>query len=192
MAGGDCDLSSNVLSPQGGPARFESGRRMILAVDDSPDAIAYVRAAVTSRFTGVDVLGVSTAQEALRLAVEYRPGLVFLDLMMPDVKGFDLLESLLVRLPGSDIVLLTAHYSTDSAVTAIQAGASDYLTKPVTPERLQCVVAEWLERLQRQERAMQLEASIAEACEFEGIVGRSPAVVDLLVRIQRIARAGRG
>lgn len=180
-------MSPDVLASQHSAVQFGSGRRIIMAVDDSPDAIAYVRAAVTKRFTDVEVLGVCTAEEALRLAAECRPGLVFLDLMMPDVKGFDLLESLLNRLPGSDIVLLTGHYSTDSAVTAIQAGASDYLTKPVTPERIQLVVAEWLERLQKQEHATRLEASIAEACEFEGIVGRSPAITDLLVRIQRIA-----
>ena len=75
-----------------------------------------------------------------------RPRIVLLDLVMPKVNGMQLLEKIVAFDPGIDVILMTAHYSTESAVEAIQKGASDYLIKPINmPKlrvRLQTLLAE--------------------------------------------------
>ena len=62
---------------------------------------------------------------------EHRPQVVITDLVMPKMSGLEVLDRIVEFDPGIDVILMTAHYSTESAVDAIKRGASDYLNKPV-------------------------------------------------------------
>src|SRR5690606_28832484 len=101
--------------------------------------------------------------------------------------GLDMLDEILEIVPQCDVVLLTGHYSTESAVEAIQRGAADYLTKPISMRALRAKIGEYLEEARRRIRATELERAAAEANSFQGIIGRSPAMVDVFARIRRIA-----
>jgi DNA-binding NtrC family response regulator len=160
-------------------------RQPLLVVDDDPAAIELVRSALGD--LEVEVIAATDRDSALGLLSSRRPRLVLLDLVMPGVTGMELLEQMLEIDPGADIVLLTAHYSTESAVEAIQKGAYDYLTKPLPIDRLRGKVGRWLEDARTRQRSLQLDAELVSTFQFEGIIGRSPLMLDVFSRIRRIA-----
>jgi DNA-binding NtrC family response regulator len=116
-----------------------------------------------------------------------RPQIVLLDLMMPGVRGLEMLERILEADPGADVILMTGHYSTESAVEAIKKGASDYLNKPLNVETLQRRIAALLSDAGNRRKTHQLEHELLDACQFEGLVGRSPLMLDVFVKIKRVA-----
>jgi len=82
---------------------------------------------------------------------------------------------------------MTAHYSTDSAVEAIQKGACDYLTKPVDIAKLRNRVSALLADAEKRQRAIHLDNALLDTYQFEGIIGRSPVMLDTFAKIRRIA-----
>jgi DNA-binding NtrC family response regulator len=106
---------------------------------------------------------------------------------MPKISGMQLLERMLEIDPGVDIILITAHYSTDSAVEAIKKGACDYLVKPLEIERLRERIDSLLFEAEKRRMTLQLDRELLEACRFEGMVGHSPLMLDVFARIRRVA-----
>jgi DNA-binding NtrC family response regulator len=160
-------------------------RQLLLVVDDDPAAIELVRGALAD--CEVEIIAATDRDSALSLLSSRRPRLVLLDLVMPDVTGMELLERMLEIDPGADIVLVTAHYSTESAVEAIQKGAYDYLTKPLPISRLREKVGRWLEDSRTRRRALELDTEMVSTFQFEGIIGRSPLILDVFSRTRRLA-----
>jgi DNA-binding NtrC family response regulator len=157
----------------------------LLAIDDDPDCLDLVRDALER-----DELQIFTAADArtgLELVRRYRPELVLLDLVLPGVQGFSLLQSVLECSPCSDVILITGHYSTDSAVEAIQKGASDYLTKPLCVAVLRERVGKFIAEAAKRQLDLRLDGEILRASEFEGMIGQSPLVLDVFTRIRRVA-----
>jgi len=97
------------------------------------------------------------------------------------------LERIMEADPATDVVLMTAHYSTESAVEAIKKGAGDYLNKPVSISALRERIGKLVEGARKRERSSQLEDELRSTSEFEGIVGRSPQMWDMFSRIERVA-----
>ena len=157
----------------------------VLVIDDDDLTIDFVRTALHGR--PVAVLGATDAASGLAAVQRVRPGLVFLDLVLPGANGMDLLEKIREADPEGHISIMTGHYSTESAVRAIQAGADDYLNKPVSPATLRERVDRRLSEQAERHRAAQLEQKILESSTFEGIVGRAIPMLDLLTKVRRIA-----
>jgi DNA-binding NtrC family response regulator len=160
-------------------------RPAILVIDDDDLTIDFVRTALDGR--PVEVLGATDAASGLAAARRLRPGLILLDLVLPDADGMDLLEKIREDDPESLVLIMTGHYSTESAVKAIQAGADDYLNKPVSPQTLRERVDRWLREQAEKQRAAQLEQKFLDSSTFEGIVGRAIPMLDLLTKVRRIA-----
>src|SRR5262249_50626100 len=89
--------------------------------------------------------------------------------------------------PEVDVIMMTAHYSTESAVQAIQKGACDYLDKPISLQRLRQRVNELLDQAGRRMHARQLEEDLLKTSNFEGIIGRSPLMLEAFAKIRRVA-----
>jgi DNA-binding NtrC family response regulator len=82
---------------------------------------------------------------------------------------------------------MTGHYSTDSALEAIQKGACDYLTKPISVPDFRLRISRMAAEANRRHEAMKLESEMLHTHRFEGMVGQSPVMRDLFARIRRIA-----
>jgi DNA-binding NtrC family response regulator len=82
---------------------------------------------------------------------------------------------------------MTAHYSTETAVEAIQKGACDYLNKPVSIPLLRSRIERLLSDARQRQRALKLDNELLDASQFEGMIGRSPVMWDLFARIRRVA-----
>lgn len=160
-------------------------RISVLAIDDDPRSLALIQASLEQ--DDLDVLTSTEPEEALRIVEERRPRIVICDLVMPKLSGIEVLERIVKIDPTIEVILLTGHYSPESAVEAIQKGACDYLTKPVAPNRLRERVDQLLNEARRSQRAGQLDDELLATFRFHGIVGRSPAMLDVFARVRRIA-----
>jgi DNA-binding NtrC family response regulator len=118
---------------------------------------------------------------------ERRPEIVLLDLLMPGIQGMELLEKIVSMAPEAEVILLTGHYSTDSAVEAIRKGASDYMTKPLSVPNLRHRIGSLVEEARRRQSAARLDSELLRTSEFQGMVGRSPAMLEVFSRIRRVA-----
>jgi DNA-binding NarL/FixJ family response regulator len=107
----------------------------VLIVDDHP----LTREALASLLTANDFEVVAQAAggaEAIQLAAELQPGLVVLDLTMPDVSGLEALPQLREAAPDAEVVVLTASEDDGNLLAAIRAGAAGYLLKSEPPEQI--------------------------------------------------------
>ena len=147
----------------------------LLVVDD--DRTFRLSTAALLRADGHDVHMVGDGQEAVAAIRASSFDLMILDLRMPGIDGLALLEAL--RVWGNDIpILMISGYGTvDSAVSALQLGADDFLLKPVEPATLSSRVTDLLERRPR----------TGNTPTPAGMIGRSPPMRALYDRIGRVA-----
>jgi len=157
----------------------------ILAIDDTVENLALITEVLSQ--DRVQILAASDADEGFALFLQNRPNVVLLDLVMPKVQGMELLEKIVAADPGAEVILMTAHYSTDSAVEAIQKGACDYLTKPLDITKLRGRISTLLADAEKRKQTHQLDHALLDAYQFEGMIGRAPAMLDSFARIRRIA-----
>jgi two-component system, OmpR family, phosphate regulon response regulator PhoB len=114
----------------------QAGGERILIVDDEPDILALCTYHLAK--SGYPVSTAATGPEGLRAAREEHPALVVLDLMLPGMSGFDVLERLREDVATRDIavLMLTARREEPDRIRGLSLGADDYLTKPFSPQEL--------------------------------------------------------
>src|SRR3984885_184472 len=157
----------------------------LLVIDDEAQSLELIKDALSN--AGVEILTVGDPKIGLETFKRVRPQIVLLDLIMPGIRGLELLEWILAADPGAEVILMTGQYSTESAVEAIQKGACDYLDKPLNMERLRRRISELLSEAQVRSRTQELEHELLDACQFAGIVGRSALMLDVFAKLRRIA-----
>jgi DNA-binding NtrC family response regulator len=157
----------------------------LLVVDDDEQVLQFIAQALSKE--KLILFTASDKDSALELVAARRPDIVLLDLVLPGVEGMELLDQILEIAPGTDIILMTGAYSTDSAVEAIHRGACDYLAKPFSAEKLRERLSKLIVEAGERKHTQQLDRELIEAFKFQGIVGRSPLVLEVLHKIRRIA-----
>ena len=101
----------------------------ILAVDDEPEVIEIVKLCFNLRWPEAEVIAAGTGQEALTAIEGQAPDLVLLDIMLPDIDGFQVCEEVR-RFSDVPIIMLTARDAEVERVRGLEMGADDYITKP--------------------------------------------------------------
>jgi DNA-binding NtrC family response regulator len=157
----------------------------MLVVDDSPESLKLITDTV--REEGLEVFTTNEPEAALAMFHHVRPRIVLLDLVMPKISGMQILEDMVAADPGVDILLMTAHCTTDSAVEAIQKGASDYLTKPLSIPKLRARIQALREEAERWRQTRRLDDQLVDMYQFEGIIGRSPLMLEVFAKISQVA-----
>jgi DNA-binding NtrC family response regulator len=157
----------------------------LLAIDDQLQSLEFIRNSLFG--SGLEILTAPTAEEGLETLRRTRPRIVLLDLTMPGIRGADLLEAILAIDPGTEVILMTDEYSAEAAVQAIQDGACDYLSKPLDADKLRRRISQLLSWADERRRTYRLDHELINACQFEGIVGRSPVMLDVFAKIRRVA-----
>ena len=119
-------------------------QRLILVIDDEVDTIDLIEAAFQRR--GYEVIGAWNGQAGLQLARERHPAVILIDLMLPEISGFDVCRRLYHDAATAHIprVILSAQASQADQATAAAAGADRYLLKPVRIKTLVTVVEDLL------------------------------------------------
>jgi len=157
----------------------------LLAIDDDPGSLALVAAAVEQ--PELEVLTCSDPVQALEIVRDRLPRIVICDLVMPELTGIQVLEQIQDIDPTIDVILLTGHYSTESALEAIRKGACDYLVKPIAPDKLLDRVNQILSETRRLQHSAELDQEVLDTNRFHGMFGRSPAMLEVFRGVTRLA-----
>ena len=115
-------------------ASESSNGHRILVVDDEPNIVDVVSMAL--RYQGFEVETAATGREAISAAGTYRPHLMVLDIMLPDMEGFEVARRLGADRSDLPIVFLTARDTTEDKIRGLTTGGDDYVTKPFSLEEL--------------------------------------------------------
>jgi len=122
----------------------------LLVVDDEPNIVDLL--ATSLRFAGFEVATARNGSEALRLAPEFRPDLLVLDVMMPGIDGFSVVRRLRQDGMSVPVVFLTARDATEDKVTGLTLGGDDYVTKPFSLEEVVARIRAVLRRFRATEQ----------------------------------------
>jgi two-component system OmpR family response regulator len=121
-----------------------SAGHRILVVDDEPNIVDVISMAL--RFHGFDVEAAGTGAAAIAAVGSFRPDLIVLDVMLPDMEGFDVARRLGAERARVPIIFLTARDATEDKVRGLTVGGDDYVTKPFSLEELVARVRSVLRR----------------------------------------------
>ncbi|MCL4370272.1 MAG: response regulator [Chloroflexi bacterium] len=115
-------------------------RSRILVVDDEPGIVDIAKANLEGH--GFIVVEAYDGEDALRKVKEEKPDLVVLDILMPEMDGWDVLERIEAdpELSGIPVIMLTARVSDEDVLRGLERGAVEYMTKPFYPEDLVAAV----------------------------------------------------
>ncbi len=161
--------------------------RRILVVDDDPAIRELIREFLADGQTEV-AEAETGGQTIARLAAE-PPDLVLLDMLLPDMDGLEVLAQIRSAAP-IPVVVITADSSGSRTIRAMQAGAYDYLVKPLEPEHVRQVVDRALEHLRLSDEVRALQDALATRDVRERLVGSSPAMQEVYKLIGRVAASG--
>jgi two-component system response regulator HydG len=158
--------------------------RVLVVDDDEPHAEAV---AESLERVGYECTVATSGRDGLRLIEEQNFDIVLTDLIMEGVGGLEILAKAKKELPDAEVVILTGHGTIKTAVTAMQAGATTYLTKPLDIGELRTVVdkASQSQRLARSN--LELQRQLNERFGFEGVIGNSPLMHAVVARMRQIA-----
>lgn len=157
----------------------------VLIVDDDEQSLQLSAAAIED--PGLEIVTADHPDKALKIAQKMHPQIALLDLRMPSMSGIELMERLIAADPNIDVILLTAYSSTESAVEAVQKGASDYFNKPISVQRLRDRVHKLADDARQRMRRAEVERTSIDIYQFENMIGRSAAMLDVFVQLRRIA-----
>ena len=160
-------------------------RAHILVVDDEIN----IRGALVTMLEkkGHQVRGVGTAEEGLEQLEAAPAELVITDLRMPGIGGMEFLRRLKETWPDTEVVVMTAYGSIDTAVEAMRCGAYDYLTKPIDRERFPIVVDKALERHALTTENKQLRDRLETRMRFDQMVGESEPMQRVYSLVEMVA-----
>ncbi|MCB2212298.1 sigma-54 dependent transcriptional regulator [bacterium] len=157
----------------------------LLVVDDDKTARRTLQLAFEAH--GHEILTAGTRTDGLQLWRDEHPDLVLLDLMLPDGTGQEMLESADQENLGGIIIMITGHQDLERAINAMQAGAFDYIHKPLDIDELEVTVEKALEHLSTR-RNLAIVADLSANTPDDRIVGQSRTVLDLHKQIGILSR----
>lgn len=140
----------------------------ILIVDDEPSVRMMLEAALRS--SGYRVQSVGSGAEAREHIIDVEFDMVLLDLRLGDIDGIELLQEIKQRWPATEVILLTAHGSINSAIAALRHGAYDYLLKPAQVHDIRERVERGLTRRRASIQRTDLLQRISESARALGII----------------------
>lgn len=161
-------------------------KRKIFLLDDEELIVSVLAKALKKE--GYEVLTETETDGVIHKIKVWDPDVVLLDIRMPDRSGMDILQEIKADSMTTQVVMLTADDTVDTAVNAMKLGAADYLTKPFNTDEVKIVINGIIEKESLKQEVDYLRKAYSEAYEKE-IIGESKAVKELQNNIKKIAQA---
>ncbi len=157
----------------------------ILVVDDEPPQLELIGGFLKKQ--GFEVTLAESGEKALQRFRRESFDLVLTDQRMPNLSGLDLLKAVRAVNPETPVIVVTAYGSIETAVSAIKAGATDYLTKPLNLDEL----LHRIEKVREHHRLVlenrDLREELGERHRIEGIIGESGRMLEVFSLVRRVA-----
>ena len=161
-------------------------RGEVLVVDDEPAHAEVVAEGLARQNHNVEIA--HSASQAIEKLRQKHYDVIVTDLVMEnDEAGLDVLSAAREYSPDTEVILITGHASVPTCRSALQQGACDYIEKPLDLDKLRAIVNHAAERVIQKRTIEELRQRLDEHYGFEGIVGNSPAMLQILQTARRIA-----
>jgi two-component system, NtrC family, response regulator AtoC len=157
----------------------------ILVVDDEPAVARVISSMAESLGHGVDIA--ESVETAIERSADTRYDVVLTDLQMGPASGIDLVRRLQQNAPRVPVVVITGWATIESAMEAIQAGAYDYLSKPLRRDALQALLDRAIEEKRLVERGGLETSRLRSKVSLADIAGKSPAMLEVFKTVARVA-----
>ncbi|MBJ7576847.1 sigma-54-dependent Fis family transcriptional regulator [Devosia sp. MC532] len=161
--------------------------KTIALIDDDADFRTATAQSLT--LAGFDVLQFGSAEDALKQIDSQFAGVVVSDIRMPKMSGFDLFTHIGAIDAALPVILITGHGDIDMAVRAVQAGAYDFIAKPMPPQRLILTVENALEKRRLTLENRRLKTALIETEDSLPLLGQTPVMERLRRTLKQIANA---
>jgi two-component system OmpR family response regulator len=159
----------------------------VLVVDDEPNIVELISMAL--RYQGFQTETAATGREAIAAVSSFKPQLIVLDVMLPDMEGFEVASRLGAQRAGVPIIFLPARDSTEDKVRGLSGGGDDYMTKPFSLEELVARIRTILRRTgQAEAESARLVFADVELDEESREVTRDGAPIELTATEYRLLR----
>jgi two-component system, NtrC family, response regulator HydG len=165
----------------------EPPRPRVLVVDDERAMAEMVADGLADR--GYDATPLASSDEALRCLREGGLDALVTDLRMPHVDGLALLAEARRTSPDLPVIVMTAYGAVDSAIESIRRGASHYLTKPFKLEELSLFLGRLVDERRVRREAQAMRAALRDRPPETGLIGTSPAMMQVFDVVDRMARS---
>jgi DNA-binding NtrC family response regulator len=162
-----------------------SASQRVLIVEDEENARRGYEALL--RKWGCEVLGVSSAEDALARFREFRPAVMIADVELPGMNGLELLQQLAGELGEVPVIVITGRGSEERAVAAIEAGAFWYIEKPLKAPVLRALLDRALGKVRDRRQAESLTRQLRAAGRLGALVGASKAMQEVMVLVETAA-----
>ena len=151
-----------------------------LIVDDEKNILDILRILLSEY--DIDVDGALTVKEAKDLIKNNNYDIAFLDLRLPDGSGLEVLKELKKKNPKTEVVIITAYASHETAVEALKLGAFDYITKPFDINKIRLIVRNLKDKIELEKKLNEKEEK-----DFDEFIGESPQIKHIKDMIKKIA-----
>ena len=158
----------------------------VLVIDDDRNLARSIEESLER--IGCDCTVATSGTEGARQLEQEDWDVVLTDLKMPDLDGLTILKKARESVPEAEVVMITGYGDVKTAVEAIKQGAANYLTKPVDIAELRAVVQKASERSLLARANRDLKRQLDERFGFEGVIGNSQAMQDIIKRLQAISQ----
>lgn len=156
----------------------------VLIVDDEKHTREGLQQALDENY---DVSVAANADEAFNLMDSQAFDVILTDLRMPGKSGLKIIDKALSLPNRPAVLMMTAYGNIETAVESMKRGAVDFLTKPVNIERLEVLIQRALKTKTLEVEVKQLHERLDEKFSFEGIIGNSPKLQDVIDRVRLVA-----
>lgn len=165
----------------------EAGKRLssVLIVDDEPGILSFLQKGLAAQFSLVEVAHDADAADALIVRCHF--DLIISDIRLPGRSGVEWVNQLREQDQTTSVIFMTAHADMQTAITALRAGASDFILKPFRMEQMQAAVNRCMERQRLQKENFLLRRQIAQLNEDSGIIGTCDLILGVCEVIKRVA-----
>jgi len=136
---------------------------------------------------GYKVITAESGEEALRIIQKKKIKIMLADLIMPGINGIELMKRAREIVPTISTVIITAHGTIQTAITAIREGAYDYVEKPFCPEKVELLIKNLVDHQNLIEENISLRRKVEDRYRFEGIIAKSPMMLKIFELIKTIA-----
>jgi two-component system response regulator PilR (NtrC family) len=168
------------------PSPNSNPRTQLLIVDDEAGMCEFLE--IILQKNGYQVSSRQSARAAIKDLETGTFDLVISDINMPKMSGLELLRLIKEKSPSTEVIMITAYASTDTAIQAMKQGAYDYIIKPFNNDEILLTIKKALKNSQLQRENRRLQQELEKRYGFGNLIGKNPAMLKVYELIQRVAQ----